>query len=1194
MSLAASPPSESRKKEKKHDRKDHGGGASLLPDAGASAGSLDPLVGSPSVTNDKKEKRDKKAKDGGEAATSPAALVDDHQFPLTITHKGASYRREVKKDGELIHYVNSGCVADDDLRGRWKASWEPTKQRLYFSNVGDRKVRVWQLPAAADCPEEYSRHATDGLVSSGTSPSAKKDRKEKKEKKSKRGAEPQADNGDEDTTAHADADAVAAVSLAIKLAELDAVASGDEEDRPVDALLSDPSPPQEHPASVIGPRGAVEADTRATGPFGEAARPTGASTDFHSPAESAKSGGAAGGSGEIHPADQAAFLRGDDDDYEDHRPPAPVALRGLERLLQEGVDPDIVDEFRRRQGLAPIATSTLNAGSDTRRLDLNEEAGGHALGDAAVLEAFRSHAADDVPPPNEDEDGVAAVGTPPPATEEGPSARTAPTPPPPAAAAPRRDPLVLPEVGLQDDDPRPPSQSETMAVMATQPVMADPSGRRASLLVPSASPPAATLLATAIISSAIPPTVAPSASVENALEPFRPPPEPPGHLVQRVPTPPPYDDRFDERYRAHLPTMDELHQVEQRANDLFAALAAEQRATATALLDIVLVDEGQRREQLEHEEHSRREEVNADEYYMALAIATSAPPSRLVIADAFDDAMRLGGITPSRRLDALAAAGGGAAPADAIEMAARPHPDWVDALRERDAQRLLTTAMDTMLLDSAAYCLASIKTYQEFASSSPERRLPPIAPAIEPPPPPPLAPVHRSTSTSDVGVEAHFPEPPAPGRDQHLAATRQPEAPPSPTPASPPFDGDALLARIEATLRAFAPAPQASLPVESTTAVTLPASTSDEPRTERLYPRNSPNARTSNTPAIGHATRQAPTDTENPQPQRTAAEVVGPDVSPVSHGIAFGRATPVPLPPADAVPMLHFRSPWRRVKTPALPSESTDIAVGIAPQRKTPPPAEQARRAEGSARMTPPPVLPASNIASPLVGPASSSPAPPALTSPAPPPPSAAKATVALLQWDDKRSGQGVATSHNRTLLQSASLAAPRAEGTTAPSTNALSSSLFYGIGTIGISRGEFAFEVQVHVAPDAPFSVSNYFAVGVGSKYFRGADGKKCAAYMLRSDGAVLPSSDAVVGVRYCDALPASCVVTVHLDLIHYELSFYVDGVFMGTAIKFEPVDDPEPLFPVISFGEMGGKAQLQAPTARLPDRVSPARTRR
>ena len=191
---------------------------------------------------------------------------------------------------------------------------------------------------------------------------------------------------------------------------------------------------------------------------------------------------------------------------------------------------------------------------------------------------------------------------------------------------------------------------------------------------------------------------------------------------------------------------------------------------------------------------------------------------------------------------------------------------------------------------------------------------------------------------------------------------------------------------------------------------------------------------------------------------------------------------------------------------------------------------------------------------------------------------------TAFLQWDAKRSGPCVLSSNGTVALAERSPVYHMA-GKRFKDPNTLS---LYTIGTIGIARGELVFEVVVDLNP---LSVGQY-CVGVASKYFRGPQGKRCPAYLLRSDGGILPQSDASQVVPYTSPFPGGAKVTIHLDMNRWELSFYVNGKALGVAFRFTPIDDPEPLFPVVVFTGEGDSVVLQPPTAdTLPAHVSPRR---
>ena len=145
-----------------------------------------------------------------------------------------------------------------------------------------------------------------------------------------------------------------------------------------------------------------------------------------------------------------------------------------------------------------------------------------------------------------------------------------------------------------------------------------------------------------------------------------------------------------------------------------------------------------------------------------------------------------------------------------------------------------------------------------------------------------------------------------------------------------------------------------------------------------------------------------------------------------------------------------------------------------------------------------------------------------------------------------------------------------------------------------GIASGSLGLVSEaLHSGTDLVAALLTFFAVGVASKYYRGQAGRKCMSYMLRSDGSLLTHSDSNVGISYASPLSRKSTITAHLNLNKWEMAFYVDGVPLGTAFRFTPTSDPEPLFPVACFGNNGGSIELQKPSAAsLPENVSPSRT--
>lgn len=159
-----------------------------------------------------------------------------------------------------------------------------------------------------------------------------------------------------------------------------------------------------------------------------------------------------------------------------------------------------------------------------------------------------------------------------------------------------------------------------------------------------------------------------------------------------------------------------------------------------------------------------------------------------------------------------------------------------------------------------------------------------------------------------------------------------------------------------------------------------------------------------------------------------------------------------------------------------------------------------------------------------------------------------------------------------------------------------------FAMGTIGAAKGSFIWEVEVRSPREAredggsgtglgcedarPLSL---IMIGMASRHYTGlASG--CPTYFFRSDGYLSCRPDGGNPHRYGKPFASSSgsVVTVHLDLTRWELSFFVDGVSQGVAFRFTAIDDPEPLFPVVVFGGEGDTALLQPPSVTLPSTVT------
>jgi hypothetical protein len=426
-------------------------------------------------------------------------------------------------------------------------------------------------------------------------------------------------------------------------------------------------------------------------------------------------------------------------------------------------------------------------------------------------------------------------------------------------------------------------------------------------------------------------------------------------------------------------------------------------------------------------------------------------------------------------------------------------PPWLDDLRQRDAERLYTAAVDTMFLDSAQFSVDTIKAFHEFIQSAPRQQSSP-------------SPQAKSASRSPQQTEIEAVE---------------------------GGDSEERFHHALAAIRALRDT--SSLERHDTTATDAPEA--------------SPVPDASLIAELAHEVQQW----LSPSPARSRGVSVG-DASVDAAGHTSSIAVQTDEPPHGgesnafaektnevkaATPEPPRVLPWRRIRTPAAPQSDVMAAS----------PAVAGPDSRRSGHGTPKPLEAH----------------PPPATSGEPP------VQETFLQWDRKRSGDVLLTS----------------DGTASRMDPAGDPKLYYCLGSLGVCRGEFAFEVMVEVASSV-YTSANFFGVGVASKKYRGAAGPPCACYALRSDGAILSQSDSAVGVRFMEtSLPHVCRVTVHVNLHDWEMSYYVDGRPQGVAFRFTPISDPEPLFPVVTFGRSGGSAVLVPPNARLPDAVSPPRIR-
>ncbi|KAH9586549.1 SPRY domain [Trypanosoma melophagium] len=197
-----------------------------------------------------------------------------------------------------------------------------------------------------------------------------------------------------------------------------------------------------------------------------------------------------------------------------------------------------------------------------------------------------------------------------------------------------------------------------------------------------------------------------------------------------------------------------------------------------------------------------------------------------------------------------------------------------------------------------------------------------------------------------------------------------------------------------------------------------------------------------------------------------------------------------------------------------------------------------------------------------------------------------------VLRWDAKRSGNIIISHTGTKCMADASRTLKLIASETDRTGVAIPSVLIpmYALGTIGISEGEFIFEVRVDAhSPSIHTPESGIFAVGVTTKYYRGSH-KTNPAYLFRSDGTIVATSEDERGVPYGCPYHSGSHITVYLDLVHQQLSFFLNGRPLGVAFKFKSVNDPEPLFPVVVFSGEGDTASFVPPSApQIPRHLKP-----
>ncbi|ORC91844.1 uncharacterized protein TM35_000054400 [Trypanosoma theileri] len=198
-----------------------------------------------------------------------------------------------------------------------------------------------------------------------------------------------------------------------------------------------------------------------------------------------------------------------------------------------------------------------------------------------------------------------------------------------------------------------------------------------------------------------------------------------------------------------------------------------------------------------------------------------------------------------------------------------------------------------------------------------------------------------------------------------------------------------------------------------------------------------------------------------------------------------------------------------------------------------------------------------------------------------------------VLRWDAKRSGNILISHKGTTCMADASRALKLIASETDKTGVTIPSVLIpmYALGTIGISEGEFIFEVRIDIPTSSTSGTgSGIFAVGVTTKYYRGPS-KSNPAYLFRSDGTIVATSEDEKGVPYGCPYHSGSHITVYLDLVQQQLSFFLNGRPLGVAFKFRGVEDPEPLFPVVVLSGEGDTVSFVPPSApQLPRHLKPS----
>jgi hypothetical protein len=193
---------------------------------------------------------------------------------------------------------------------------------------------------------------------------------------------------------------------------------------------------------------------------------------------------------------------------------------------------------------------------------------------------------------------------------------------------------------------------------------------------------------------------------------------------------------------------------------------------------------------------------------------------------------------------------------------------------------------------------------------------------------------------------------------------------------------------------------------------------------------------------------------------------------------------------------------------------------------------------------------------------------------------SPASSGAAFVQWHHKR-GHHVSLSDSR-LTAVAQHGVVDGAADRQPPVRGLGLANSWVMGTTGASRGEYVWDIKVHFAEAHDVDVgqeqpNRVFMVGMASAHYKGRE-SRCPGYFYRCDGALSCRADGDSAASFGAPYRSGCVITVRLDLTRWEIVFDMDGHCFGVAFRFTPVDDPEPLYPVVVFAAEGDSAELRS----------------